>query len=259
MKLEGKVAVVTGAGRGIGRAIAGVLAREGARMVVVARTRREIEAAAGELRELGAEALAVAADVADADEVAELRRRVLDECGRVDVLVNNAGTSYIASVLKSDDDEWWRVVEVNLRSCYLCSKAFVRPMIRQKGGRIVNISSIAAKIGGAWNSAYAASKAAVLGLTRSLALEVAASGITVNAICPGYVETQLAEYTMGARGKIFGKSAEEYLADLEAEIPMKRHVTAEEVAAAVSFLVSPEAGAITGQAVNVDGGRVTGV
>lgn len=259
MKLEGQVAVVTGGGRGIGRAIAGALVAEGARVVVVARTRREIEAAAEELRAQNGEALAVAADVTDPEQIAELRRRILAEFGRVDLLVNNAGTSYIASVLQSKDEEWWRVVEVNLRSCYLCSKAFVRPMIRQRSGRIVNVSSIAAKIGGAWNSAYAASKAAVLGFTRSLALEVAATGITVNAVCPGYVATQLADATMGARARMFGKTPDEYLAGLAAEVPLRRHVTAEEVAAAVVFLAGPGGSGISGQALNVDGGRVMGI
>ncbi len=248
--------MVTGAGRGIGKTISEALWRQGAQVVLAARTRHEIEAAAGELGRGGGRALAVATDVTDPDQVQALWQKVIDEFGRVDILVNNAGTSYVNSVIKSKDDEWWRVVEVNLRSCYLCSKVFVRSMIRRRTGRIINVSSIAGKVGGAFISAYAASKAGVLGFTRSLALEVAVSGITVNAVCPGYVDTQLARYTMGERGRMFGKSAAEYLAELEQQVPRRQHITAEEVAAAVLYLAGPAGSGLTGQAINVCSGVV---
>lgn len=256
MELQDQVAVVTGAGRGIGKAISEALQRQGAQVVLAARSHDQVEAVARDLEDRGGRALAVPTDVTDPTQVQALWQRVIDDFGQVDILVNNAGTSYIASVVQSRDDEWWRVVDVNLRSCYLCSKVFVRSMIRRKAGRIINIGSIAGKVGGAYNSAYAASKAGVLGFTRSLALEVAATGITVNAVCPGYVDTQLADYTMGKRGEMRGISAAEYLAELEQQVPRRKHVTVEEVAATVLYLAGPAGSGLTGQAINVCGGVV---
>jgi NAD(P)-dependent dehydrogenase (short-subunit alcohol dehydrogenase family) len=256
--LSNKVAVVTGGSRGIGREIAGTLAEAGAAVVIAARDQRNLDVANEALRQKGARVLAVCADVTDAGQVENLHRQALDSFGRVDILVNNAGTSYIAPLLMGKDDQWWSVVETNLRSTYLCSKIFLRDMVRAKSGRVINISSISGQLGAAFNSCYAASKAAVDGLTRSAALEVAASGVTVNAVCPGYVRTDLAQHTMGARARMFGMTAEAFLDKLENDLPRKQLVTAEEVASAVAYLASPAATAITGQTLNVCGGLALG-
>lgn len=257
--LAGKVALVTGGSRGIGRGIASALANQGASIVITARGKEALDQAAAELEGDGAAkgtgVLAVPADVTDAEQVKALRRQAMEAFGgRVDILVNNAGASYIAPLLMAKDDKWWQVVEVNLKSTYLCTKAFLRDMVRAKSGRVINISSISGQLGAAFNSCYSASKAAVDGFTRAAALEVAASGVTVNAVCPGYVRTDLAQQTMGARGKMFGMDADAYLDKLESEIPRRQLASVEEVASAVTYLASPKAAAITGQTINVCGG-----
>jgi NAD(P)-dependent dehydrogenase (short-subunit alcohol dehydrogenase family) len=258
MSLEGKVAIVTGGSKGIGREIARALAAAGAGLVIAARGREALDQAASALSAQGGQVLAVPADVTDAAAVKDLRRQALEAFGQVDILVNNAGTSYVAPLLLARDDAWWGVVETNLRSTYLCTKTLLRDMVRAKSGRVINISSISGQLGAPFNSGYAASKAAVDGFTRSIALEVAASGVTVNAVCPGYVRTELAQYTMGVRAKMFGMDADAYLEKLESEVPRKRLVTAEEVASTVLYLASPAAAGITGQTLNVCGGTARG-
>lgn len=257
--LSGKVALVTGGSRGIGRGIAAALANQGASIVIAARGREALEIAVAELEgegtPKGVSVLGVPTDVTDADQVKALRRQAMDAFGRVDILVNNAGSSYIAPLLMARDDKWWEVVEINLKSTYLCTKTFLRDMVRAKSGRVINISSISGQLGAAFNSCYSASKAAVDGFTRSAALEVAASGVTVNAVCPGYVRTDLAQQTMGARGKMFGMTADAYLDKLENDIPRRQLTSVEEVASAVTYLASPAAAAITAQTINVSGGQ----
>ena len=193
-------------------------------------------------------------DVAEKQAVTALVSRTLEELGRLDVLVNNAGTSYVANLLMANDEKWQECLETNVMSTYFCSKAALKPMMRAKSGRIVNIASLSGLLGAAHNSSYAASKAAMIGFTRSLAKEVGGLGITVNAICPWHVDTDLAKQTMGARGKMFGKTAEEYIQMLADESPQKRLVTAEEVAALTVFLCTHEARGINGEAINVSGG-----
>ncbi|MEM7043888.1 MAG: glucose 1-dehydrogenase [Pseudomonadota bacterium] len=259
MTLSGKVALVTGGSRGIGRGIADALADEGASIVIAARGQEALDQAVGELEERGMRALGLRTDVTDAEQVKALRRQAIEAFGKVDILVNNAGASYIAPLLMAKDDRWWEVVEINLKSTYLCTKTFLRDMVRAKSGRVINISSISGQLGAAFNSCYAASKAAVDGFTRSAALEVAKSGVTVNAVCPGYVRTDLAQQTMGARAKMFGmESADAYLDKLESEVPRQQLATPEEVASAVAYLASPAAAAITGQTLNVCGGLALG-
>ena len=258
MTLSGKVALVTGGSRGIGRGIAEALADQGATVILAARGQEALDDAISALAEKGVDTLAVRTDVTDADQLKALRRRANEAFGKVDILVNNAGTSYIAPLLMANDEKWWDVVEVNLRSTYLCTKTFLRDMVRAKSGRVINISSISGQLGAAFNSCYAASKAAVDGFTRSAALEVAAAGVTVNAVCPGYVRTDLAQQTMGARAKMFGMTADAYLDKLESDIPRKSLATADEVASAVVYLASPAASAITGQTLNVCGGLALG-
>lgn len=256
--LAGKVALVTGGSKGIGFGIARALGREGAAVLIVARGRDALDQALDLLTDQGIEACAIQADVTDAERVKTLRKEAIETFGKVDILVNNAGASYVAPLLMGHDEKWWQVVETNLRSTYLCTKTFLRDMVRSKSGRVINISSISGQLGAAFNSCYAASKAAVDGLTRSAALEVASSGVTVNAVCPGYVRTDLAQETMGARARLFGMSADAYLDKLEGEVPRKVLTDADDVAGAVVYLASPAAAAITGQTLNVCGGMARG-
>lgn len=254
--LGGQVAVITGAGRGIGRQMAITFAQNGATVVLAARSADQIAVVASEINDAGGKAVSVVTDVTESDAVANLIKVAMEQTGRIDILINNAGSSYVANVVMSKDDKWREVIDVNLFGVYYCTKAALRHMVLAKAGRIVNISSVAGLVGAAYNSAYAASKAAVIGFTKSIALEVARAGITSNAICPWHLDTDLAKYTMGARGKMFGKSAEQYLAQLASDSPQERLITHEEVAGLALFLVSPQAMGITGQAINVSGGAV---
>lgn len=249
-----QAAIVTGASRGIGREIALQLARSGAAVALAARSADALAAVAAEIDGAGGRAIAIPTDVADPAAVADLAARTLEAYGRIDILVNNAGISYVANLVMSKDERWREVLETNVLSAYYCSKAVLRSMIKAKYGRIVNISSISALVGAGHNSAYAASKAAVIGLTRSLAIEVGKLGITVNAVCPWHVETELSEYTMGARAMMFGQTAGEYLAGLIEESPQRRLITTREVAAATVFLCGADARGINGTTLNLSGG-----
>src|SRR5438132_5884542 len=238
MKLENRLAFITGGGRGIGRAIALSFAREGASVAVAARTREQIESVAAEINnQHDNQAFAVECDVAYSESVKRAFGRVREKFGRSpDILVNNAGIVETATFLKTDEALWQRHLSVNLTGTYHCTRAAVPAMLEQGWGRVINIASIAGKTGAPYVSAYAASKHGVLGLTRSLAVEVAASGITGNAICPGYVDTEM---TSGGVEDIVaktGKSADDALKMLERMSPQKRLVTADEVAAVALLL-----------------------
>jgi acetoacetyl-CoA reductase len=256
ISLEGQVVLVTGAGRGIGRKIAEMAADAGAAVVLAARTEEQIRAVAEGIDEKGGKALAVPTDVTNAEAIDHLVGKTRETYGRIDVLVNNAGMNYIANLVMSKEEQWRAVFEVNLFSVYRLTRAVLRDMIKQKSGRIINISSVAGKVGAAFNSSYAASKAAVDGFTRSVALETAKIGITVNAICPWHVDTELLHFGMGKRGQMFGQSAEAYIEKMVKDSPQERLVTAEEVAGTAIFLMSKEAAGITGQSINVSGGTV---
>jgi NAD(P)-dependent dehydrogenase (short-subunit alcohol dehydrogenase family) len=255
--LQGQVAVVTGAGRGIGREIALTFARAGAAVVLAARTCKQIDELGDLIASEGGVAMSVRTDVSDSDSVAKLVAGTKARFGRIDILVNNAaGVNYISSLVLSDDAHWRRMFEVNVFGVYLCTKAVLRHMIRAKSGRIINISSVAGQTGAAYNSAYSATKAAVIGFTKAIALEVAKSGITSNAICPWHVDTELMRDAMTARGNLFGKSADEYIAKIVASNPQQRLITTTEVAGLALFLSLPEARGINGQALNQCGGVV---
>jgi NAD(P)-dependent dehydrogenase (short-subunit alcohol dehydrogenase family) len=255
--LRNQVAIVTGAGRGIGREIAWALGEAGVSVVLAARNLSQLREVATTICRRDGKALPLSTDVTDKSAVDRLVAATLKEFGRVDILVNNAGANYIASLIMADDQRWRHIFEVNLFGVYLCTKAVLPRMIRAKAGRIINIASVAGKVGAPYNSAYSASKAAVIGFTKSVALEVAKLGITVNAICPWHVDTQLVHESMAARSSLFGKNEEEYLAEIVAQNPQKRLITAKEVAALAVFLASPAAKGINGQAVNQCGGAVT--
>lgn len=252
--LRDKVVIVTGASRGIGRAIAISFANQGCRVVLGSRSSDQLESVAEAVEAAGGTAAVVTCDVSDRDSAKALISVAADTFGSVDILVNNAGSNYIASVVLSDEDKWEDVLRVNTLGTYYCTKAALRFMMRAKWGRIINISSVAARGGAAHASAYAASKAAVNGLTMSVARETARLGITANCVCPWHVDTDLMNQAMEARGKMFGKTAEEYVAQIVADSPQRRLITSEEIANTVLFLASQHAEGITGQLINVCGG-----
>lgn len=271
--LEGKVAIVTGAGRhrGLGKAIALRLALDGADVVVadlgrasgrqfpaglVAET-EEMEAVVADLRETGRRAVAVACDVRDEDQVAALVARTVEMFGRLDIMVNNAGIGYLMSlVTETELSDWDAVLGVNLTGAFLGIKHAARQMIAQgEGGRIVTIASQAAKSGFPFAAAYTASKHGVIGLTRSAAIELGPHGITVNAVCPNHVTTDLGAWQNEFFSKATGRTLDDYLADMRRRIPLGRPGKQEDTANAVAFLCSAEAAYITGEALNVSGGE----
>ena len=247
---------ITGGGRGIGRAIAAAFAAAGARVAVAARTRTEVDAVVGELIAAGAHALAVTCDVTSAASVADAVAAAIEGVGPIDVLVNNAGAAESAPFVKTDEALWSRMIAVNLTGTFLTTRAVLPSMLSRKTGRVINIASTAARVGYAYTSAYTAAKHGVLGLTRALALETATSGVTVNAICPGWVDTPMTGASIARIVEKTGRTAEEARATLERMSPQRRLVAPEEIAAAALFLASEAARGITGQAINVDGGEV---
>jgi NAD(P)-dependent dehydrogenase (short-subunit alcohol dehydrogenase family) len=259
VKLDGKTAFVTGGGRGIGRAIAVAFAREGARVFVVARTAAEVERVAAEVRAEfgGAGAGHAACDVADADSVERAFQSAREFFGRgPDILVNNAGIAESAKLADTTDEFWRRHIAVNLSGTFYCMRAALPAMVEGGWGRVINVASIAGKTGAPYIAAYSASKHGVLGLTRSAALEVAAKGVTVNAVCPGYVDTLMTSRALDSIEAKTGRSRNDALEAIKRMSPQNRLVTPEEVAALALLLASDEGRGITGQAINVDGGTV---
>jgi 3-oxoacyl-[acyl-carrier protein] reductase len=244
MQLKDKVAVVTGASRGIGRAIAIELAKRGAKVVVnYNASAGAAEEVVNAIKDAGGEAIAVKADVSKLDEAKALIKAATDTFGRLDILVNNAGTTRDMLLAMMKEEDWDLVLATNLKSAFNCSKAALRPMMRQKYGRIVNITSVAGIAGNPGQTNYAASKAGLIGFTKSLAKEIGPRHITVNAVAPGFVETELTQ----------DLPADLKEAALKAT-PLGRWGSAEEIAYAVAFLASDEAAFITGQTLSVDGG-----
>ena len=256
VQLEDRVVIVTGAGRGIGREVAMVAAEAGAAVVLVSRTAAQLESVAAAVREAGGRALVHACDLAEEPAAAAVVDAAIAEFGRVDVLVNNAAMNYVANLVMSKDERWRELYELNLFATVRLTRQVMKRLIRQKSGRIINVSSVSAKVGASYNAAYASSKAAMIGFTKSVAREVAKLGITVNAVCPWHVDTEMVREAMGQRAKMFGKTTDEYLAGIIAENPQGRIMTAREIAATCVFLMSHDARGITGQAINVDGGYV---
>jgi 3-oxoacyl-[acyl-carrier protein] reductase len=244
--MEGKIALVTGGGRGIGRAIAEALARRGCHLALLDRNAELVESSAQEIATLfSRRTLALSGDVADTANVKACVETALTEFGRIDILVNNAGITRDNLIMRMEEADFDAVLDVNLKGVWNCCKAVIRPMIKQRFGRIINISSVSGLAGQAGQTNYSASKAGVIGLTKALAREVASRGITVNAVAPGYIPTALTA---------------DLPADLKEAIlkatPIGRMGTPEEVAHAVAFFASDEAAFITGQVLSVDGGMV---
>ncbi len=249
-------ALITGGGRGIGAAVAHALAAEGAAVVVAARSRGEIEATADGLRQAGHRAWAVACDVTDPADVERLRDEAVEVLGGVDVLVNNAGIGFSAPVKAIRLSDWERVFAVNVTGTFLCTRAFLPAMVERGWGRVVNVASVAGKVGAPYISAYSASKHAVVGFTRSVAAEVARDGVTVNAVCPGFVATDMVSEAVERITRKTELTAEQAHASLERNSPQQRVFEAEEVAYQVRCLCDPRARGVSGQAVVLDGGAV---
>lgn len=255
-ELAGRIVLVTGGGRGIGRAIALAFAAHGSHVALTGRTQASLDAVAQEIQGLGGKALPLTCDVTKKQELEAAKSKIRNQFGPVQILVNNAGMAPAAGFLEMPDELWEEVLKVNLTGTYYCCKLFLPEMVAAKWGRIINIASIVAKVAYSHTSAYTTSKHAVLGLTRVLALEMARSGVTVNAICPGYVETEMTLNNARLMAEKTGKKLEEALGLFAGNSPQKRLIAPEEVAELAVMLASRAAGGITGQAINIDGGAV---
>jgi NAD(P)-dependent dehydrogenase (short-subunit alcohol dehydrogenase family) len=253
--LEGKHALITGGGRGIGRAIAQALLLQGARVTLLGREESTLREAARLLGSSG-EVRHVVADVADRDSVGRAFEQAGARFGPADILVNNAGQASSAPFLRTDEALWGRMLSVNLTGTFHCTQQALPAMLQHGWGRIINIASTAGLTGYGYVSAYCAAKHGVIGLTRSLALELATKGITVNAVCPGYTETDIVSDAITNIVAKTGRSAEEARAELAARNPQKRLVQPDEVASSVAWLCSPQSSAVNGQAIAVAGGEV---
>ena len=243
MKLSGKVALVTGAAQGIGKAIALALAKEGANIVVCDVNVEEAERTAGEIKSLGRDTLAVRANVAVFAEVEELVNKVIDKFGKIDILVNNAGITRDGLLLRMKEEDWDLVLDINLKGTFNCTKACCRPMLKQKSGKIINVASIIGIIGNAGQANYSASKAGLIGMSKTVARELAKKNITVNCIAPGFIITEMTDKLPD----IVKEAAKQV-------IPMRKFGTVDDIAKAIAFLTSDETGYITGQVLCVDGG-----
>ena len=245
MRLEGKVALVTGGARGIGRAIALAFAREGASLVIADVNREETEKTCSEIETLGRKSLLLEMDVSDYPNVEEGVNKILDKFTKVDILVNNAGITKDNLLLRMSEAEWDAVLNVNLKGAFNCIKAVSRPMIKQRGGRIINIASIIGLIGNAGQANYSASKAGIIALTKTAAKELASRNVNVNAVAPGFIQTEMT-----------AKLPEDLKQKMREAIPLNKFGTTDDVAATCLFLASEDSGYITGQTIVVDGGLV---
>jgi NAD(P)-dependent dehydrogenase (short-subunit alcohol dehydrogenase family) len=256
MELQGQVAIVTGAGRGIGRATALELARMGADIVVAEMDRVGADGTAAEVKGLGRRALVVPTDVTSRAALATMVDRAKAELGRIDVLVNNAGIYRAAASLDVTEEHWDAIMNVNAKAVFFATQAVLPVMIAQKRGNIVSLASMAAKVGSKSNLPYNASKAAVVSMTKSLALAHAADGIRVNCVCPGFVETDMWTVVSREQSALMGVSPEEFNRQRLSQVPLGRMERPEDVAQVIGFLASDKSGYMTGQAINITGGLV---
>ena len=243
--LTDKVAIVTGASRGIGEAIAKQLSSCGAKIILIARNSDQLVAVKETIISNGGIAESIAGDVSNLNSISEIVTNTIDKWGRIDILVNNAGIARDNIIMRMKEDDWDSVMNINLKGCFNGIKSVARPMIKNKAGRIINITSVIGQIGNAGQSNYAASKAGIMGLTKSMAKELGSRNITVNAVAPGYITTDMTN-----------ELNDEVKEKMKSSIPLGRLGTPDDVANLVCFLASDEAGYITGQTFNVDGGMV---
>ncbi len=243
--LSDKIALVTGASRGIGQSISMILAQNGAHVVCVSRNINDVQSVVDKITHQKFNASAASCDISDSNNVTELVKDIIEKHGRIDILINNAGITRDNLLMRMSENDWNEVVNVNLKAAFTAIKAASRSMIKQRSGRIINISSVVGLMGNAGQANYAASKAGLIGLTKSVAREFASRGITANCIAPGYVETEMTN-----------KLTDEVKSSLNEQIPLGRIGNVEDIAYAVAFLASDEASYITGQTLAVDGGIV---
>ncbi len=245
LSLEGKIALVTGGARGIGKEIALVLAKEGANIALCDVNLEEAEKTVKEIQDLGRESLAFKADVTDLKQVQDIVDKILDKFKRLDILINNAGITRDGLILRMSEEDWDKVIAVNLKGCFICTKVASKVMLKQRSGKIVNLASIIGIIGNAGQANYAASKAGIIGLTKSVAKELASRGVCVNAIAPGFINTEMT-----------AKLPEEVQKNMLANIPLGRFGEPKDVANLTLFLSSESSSYITGQVIPIDGGMV---
>jgi NAD(P)-dependent dehydrogenase (short-subunit alcohol dehydrogenase family) len=256
MELAGQVAIVTGAGRGIGRATALELARMGADIVIAELDKAGAEKTAAEVQALGKKALVVPTDVTKRADLRTMAERTQQQFGRIDVLINNAGIYRAAATLEVTEEHWDAIMDINAKAVFFATQAVLPAMIAQKRGAIVSLASMAGKIGSRTNLPYNASKAAVISMTKSLALAHAADGIRVNCVCPGFVETDMWAAVAREQGALLGQSPEEFTRQRVRQVPLGRMERPEDVANVIAFLVSARAEYMTGQALSIDGGLI---
>jgi NAD(P)-dependent dehydrogenase (short-subunit alcohol dehydrogenase family) len=256
IRLDHKTAFITGASRGIGRAIALEFARSGANVIITARSVNDLETLASEIRALGQKALVIGCDLNEPSSLNAAIAQAQSELGPIDILVNNAGITQGVKFTQMTPELWQRIMTINVESAVRLMQLTLDPMATKGWGRIINIASIAAKAGLRYSAAYNASKHALLGITRSVALDYAQKGVTVNAVCPGWVLTEMAEETVQNIVEKTGRSRDEAIHSLVKDVPLARMIEPLEVAALATFLASDFASAITGQGYNIDGGTV---
>ena len=243
--LNNKIAIVTGASQGIGKIIAFELAKSGAHVACISRNKKAIESIVDEITINGGQASSFPCDISDSDTLSEIITEIIKENSRIDILVNNAGITKDSLLMRMSIEQWDDVINTNLKGAFHCTKAVVRYMMKNKFGRIINITSIVGLTGNAGQANYAASKAGLIGMTKSIAKEMASRGITANCIAPGWIETSMTD-------KLSGEVKNQFLS----HIPVGRIGSPDDIANAVIFLASDEAGYITGQTITVDGGRI---
>jgi len=253
--LSAKVALITGGGSGIGKAIALKLAKNGAKVAIASRALAKVEQAVQEFEKLSLTALPVAMDVRHKVDVERCLDTIGSTWGPVHILVNNAGISGLGMISDPDDTKWYDIINTNLNGIYLVTKAVLKTMPDHAGGRVINISSVLGKFGVPGYTAYCTTKHGLVGFTRALALEVVGRGITVNTICPGWVDTEMATLGINETAAHLGITPEEFRAQATAAVPIKRFLDADEIAEFVAYIASDAARGITGQAMNVCGGQ----
>jgi len=256
MELQGQVAIVTGAGRGIGRATALELAKLGADIVIAELDQNGADTTAKLVKDLGRRAAVIPTDVTKRTDLAQMAERTKSQFGRIDILVNNAGIYRAAATLDVTEEHWDAIMTINARAVFFATQAVLPAMIAARRGSIVNLASMAGKIGSKTNLPYNASKAAVVSMTKSLALAHAADGIRVNCVCPGFVETDMWQMVARDQSKLLGLTPEEFTQQRQKSVPLGRMEKPQDVANVIAFLCTERAGYMTGQALSVDGGLV---
>ena len=253
--LQDKIAIVTGGGRGIGKAIGLKMAKNRAKVAIASRNRSYLAEAATEFESLGLSVLPIAMDVRNKQDVQQAVDAVVSKWGAIHILVNNAGISGLSLIDDADDSKWFEILDTNLHGLYLVTKAALKQMPNDSGGRVINISSVLGKFGVPGYTAYCTTKHGMIGFTRALALEVVSRGITVNTICPGWVDTEMATQGIKESAALQGITPEQFKAQAIAGVPIQRFLDADEVAELACYLASDQAKGITGQALNICGGQ----